>query len=380
KLTWEPLNAGYLAESTGLYIYRKQGAGSYVLCDTVGKRLSELIDTGSWSACPGLIPGVRYDYGIVIKPKAGCPGSTMDIDRGGVCPLPTPTPTPTPPNPWWQVVGGSAYGKMGISSNLYGGTYFIETEPPLEPPASGNDSAGIPMCREVGINTGSGLPSNPHEYNVIGQPDYVCTNYSASVIARQLGITSSMTAETIGTPITDLNTILTAPEVIDLSIDTDTLLYLHSGDLILNPASNWNLGDDKLIIYNDGNVTIHNTNNIVELISLGEKGFFGIVSTGEVTIDANVGSAPSAAYSTPPNWEGLIFTDGVITLEGFGTNDKKLLLSGSYIGCGGVDLQRILPPLDALNNPTEVFIYNPQLAKNTPPELKESQIIWQESL
>jgi hypothetical protein len=90
-----------------------------------------------------------------------------------------------------------------------------------------------------------------------------------------------------------------------------------------------------------------------------------------------------ASNSLQPNIEGVFIANGRIILQSAGSDDKKFVGAGSFVGWSGVDLKRTFEKgqLGRIRNnttPVETFIYRPDFLLNTPELLKSTEMVWRE--
>ena len=316
----------------------------------------------------------RYTKGNSLPATVGAGNGRADF---GVT-TETATPTPVPLAPWWQVWGGHVYGKNNVNSNNMSINQFLLRNDRFLTP----NSAGIPISLSSVAVDGNRFTEHSTLDRVVGQSDYICTNYTLNNFKRQLNINSLSPHEGNQTSVSleDLNANATV-------LPNSTLkIYYLVGNLTLNLNSTWEATND-LIIFVEGSVSINQSGSVEKLIELNDEHFLGIIASGNVTFENNVGytdqtTTPNATNNYA-NWNGWVFsTDGLIISDTTSNpnTEKKLILYGSYIGCGGVELNRQLNSVNDNNNPAELFIYNPILMSQIPSELKESKIVWQEGL
>jgi hypothetical protein len=110
------------------------------------------------------------------------------------------------------------------------------------------------------------------------------------------------------------------------------------------------------------------------------------IANGDITVTSNVGYSDiqtDASQANIASVEGVFVADGVLTIGGqTGVTDRKFIGAGTFVGWGGVDLQRNFDDGDSpqLNNnaATEVFIFRPDLLINAPKAVKSAQMTWRE--
>jgi hypothetical protein len=111
------------------------------------------------------------------------------------------------------------------------------------------------------------------------------------------------------------------------------------------------------------------------------------VVSGSITFDATVGheniDETTPNPSVEPNVEGVFIANGRITVASRGSDDKKFVAAGTYVGWSGVELNRTFDNggLGVFRNtttPSETFIYRPDFVTSTPELFKFSDLIWKE--
>ncbi len=181
------------------------------------------------------------------------------------------------------------------------------------------------------------------------------------------------------------------------SLQTDNLnLFIYDGDLSINDTHNWHVEDgQQVIVFVNGNLTINALNNFEgNVISVEEGSFLAFIVKQNITIGKEVGytlanGLTAGEYlpsTTTPNLEGVFVADQLLISESYNDTaivDKKLIAAGTFVGWAGVNLNRDFND-EALGlehnsyNPTETFIYRPDLVTNMPEEIKSFHQMWQE--
>jgi len=180
-----------------------------------------------------------------------------------------------------------------------------------------------------------------------------------------------------------------------LSTDETTVLY-YDGDLTIDVNDNWQVesGEGVILLIN-GDLTIEDPTGAGQVVTVEQGGYLAMIADGDITIAANVGYEPPAVlgsyvfaspFSTLPNVEGVFVADEELILASNGddVHDRKFIGAGSFVGWQGVQLNRSFQESSTiygaynLYNPTEVFIFRPDLVVNAPAEIEEAQYEWQE--
>jgi hypothetical protein len=160
----------------------------------------------------------------------------------------------------------------------------------------------------------------------------------------------------------------------------------RNGDLSFNPDQTWVITPgEKRVIFVNGNLRFSQIPE--KMITVQPGGFLAFIVSGSITFDATVGhssiSDTQASTSLEPNVEGVFIANGAITIESAGSDDKKFVGAGSFVGWSGVNLPRNFEK-DTFgrvrNNttPTETFTYRPDFLLNAPELIKASTTNWRE--
>lgn len=140
--------------------------------------------------------------------------------------------------------------------------------------------------------------------------------------------------------------------------------YKATGDLTINSQVNLNGSRKVILLVDGGNLNIQGNINI----QAKGQGFFSAIVSGNINID------PSVTHPNQPALEGIFMADGQINT---GAGSNKLYARGSYVGWGGVNLQRDLGASNA-TAPAEYFEYAPELVFTFPSSLTRNRIVWRE--
>lgn len=153
--------------------------------------------------------------------------------------------------------------------------------------------------------------------------------------------------------------------------------YFHSGDLTIQ--SSWDVtSGESYVIFVDGDLYIQDPGGLGELITVSEGGFLAFVVTGDINISEDVGH--SVLANTAGNIEGVYVADGTITVASNGAMDLRFVGEGTFVGWEGVMLGRDFNGgVDNDYYPAEMFVFRPDLVKNTPEKMMRSQMLRQES-
>ncbi len=298
-------------------------------------------------------------------------------------PTPTPTPTLTAAVSWWQSYSGLIYAQSMIKSILPPNFNLVANMT-----SNINNSAGIPLNNTSGIYLGAGGPSAHSSLRqVTGQQSTVCSEYT---IPKLLVMANAQ----IITPST--RGLITSPGEFMSGVgftDFGTYrVFRHSGDLEIDLNSTWNVVGTPFVIFNEGGtITVTNSANNENIIAVANDSFLGLFNSGSIVIEDAVGfSPPQSGTDLSPALTGLFFANDPTGARGSGqiqvlsTNDtateKQFVGSGSFIGCGGVELDREFAASVNDDYASEVFLFNPTLVRNFPTALKDAHVTWSEGI
>ncbi len=153
--------------------------------------------------------------------------------------------------------------------------------------------------------------------------------------------------------------------------------FYHGGDLVINES--WQVNDgESIVIFVNGNLEIRNT------IRVAQGGFLSFIVKGNIIIDPSVGNDDIA--DNTPNVEGMFVANGSIRLPGVGVaqgGDKRFVGAGTFVGWSGIVMERdyddgVDRRLLNNTNPTELFIYRPDLVLRTPAQMRAPRYQWRE--
>ena len=298
-----------------------------------------------------------------------------------------PTATPTPilgaTAPWWQAYSGLIYAQNMIRSVLPPGFNLVTTT--ISGP---NFTAGIPINSSSSIFLGNGGPSAHNTLRqATGHLNSICSDYTIP------NLLISANAQTI-TPDTR-SSVSSSGELLSGTGYRDFgsyRIYRHSGNLVIDLNSTWTISGSPFILFNEaGTTTFANSSGNSNIITVNNGSFFGVFSTGSIIVEDTVGfTTPLSGLGLTPALTGIFFSNdptgspgsGKISIESTGdpATEKQFVGSGSFIGCGGVELNRALTPTYSDAFSSEVFLFNPNLLRNFPMALREAHVSWSEGI
>ena len=293
---------------------------------------------------------------------------------------------------WWQARGGLVYGHTGIRSLL-----------PLNPnsPVPNDDcvtagdyckpflvrktmdeadlSAGIPVTTGLFTSVDNWWTERADEAHANSGVDL-----KSHVRIENYAFFMSQLDETPNADIT--KNISSLGDIPAGREERGARVSYSNGDLTFNPDQTWVISSgEKRVIFVNGNLRFSQIPE--KMISVQPGGFLAFIVSGNITFDPTVGhtsiSDTQANTSLEPNVEGVFISNGAITIESAGSDDKKFVGAGSFVGWGGVNLPRNFEK-DTFgrvrNNttPTETFTYRPDFLTNAPELIKATTTNWRE--
>lgn len=128
-------------------------------------------------------------------------------------------------------------------------------------------------------------------------------------------------------------------------------------------------------VFINGNLTIQPPVGTNQKIKVAKRGFLGFIVKGNITVQPNVGEATTP--HTDPDLEGLYLSNGQFIAEKVSSgSDNQLVVKGTVIAWGGIDLKRSL--FNNNNNPAHRFLYDPFLSRFAPNLLTNTPVHWQQ--
>lgn len=247
-------------------------------------------------------------------------------------------------NAWWQVEGagvyaGSTTGGVTIGSQVPSGNYL------LIPGTAGSVAA---LMRGSGTyDTGDGGLSTS-AWSALTK--YQGRRVDYAYLAAQLGVTTSTSNDW-------------ASEAMDKPVyeATKEFYYLKPSTGEANLSADWSvLSGEKYVVVVDGDLRLdHN-------VTVANGGFLLWVVSGNITV------APTVA-----ELEGLMLSSGNWITETNGGSDTQLVISGSVVSWGSIELNRNLGGA-ANASPAERFVYRPDLLFEMPKKVKTFVMQWAE--
>jgi hypothetical protein len=299
--------------------------------------------------------------------------------------------------PWWQVHGGHIYAEGNMTSliplstcepenNCSSALAVSDVDP--TPPVNVN-SPGFPLTNTGSITTADDGSSYIH---LSAERDQASSAHAQGVqvpernyqyYRDQLGDLVEATLDGTSQPSYD---------------DTDgngLEVYDYSGDLTIGDDSGetWSVAaGETVVVLVDGNLIFDDDHDLEQIVTVDPGGFVAFIASGDMTITSDVGydAYNLAPFESPDgtnaNLEGVYVADGTLTVAGTtDARDEKFIGEGSFVGWTGVEISRdYSQPLTAYGaynsfNPVAHFVSRPDLMINTPIEMQEAQLEWQET-
>jgi hypothetical protein len=282
-------------------------------------------------------------------------------------------------HPWFQVQGGAIMAHLSSGTAIKNPIPTLCTEqngcnPHLITRSGGANTSGFILTGggEVDLRFASGVQTDiidEDEQNRIAR----VTNRSAQERYEYFARLYKFPAS----PTSDFNdTALDAQKPTGTPANANEA-YFHRGDMVVQDAWTVNSGE-SIVVFVDGQLDIRNT------ITVAQGGFLAFIVSGDIVIDASVGSADET--STTPVVEGMYVANGEIRLPSAGLaagGDLKFVGAGTFVGWSGIVMERDYDDgasrrLLNNTNPTELFIYRPDLALRTPTRMRAPRYQWRE--
>ncbi|MDP1743905.1 MAG: hypothetical protein Q8L51_03935 [Candidatus Amesbacteria bacterium] len=251
--------------------------------------------------------------------------------------------------PWWQVSGGGVMAIGGISSKVNSGKTLIKDSP-----------AVLVAGGTIDLN-GQKASSTDWQAN---DPTAISTklNYRYDYWEAKSRVLATVRPASLSTELNSQDQLLGG------SVENGVSYFLVTGNLNINiPLA---LGDQKIVILADGDVTIRNNINFTD-----NTGLFALLAKGDITIDSQVGTDTGTGAdpdTLPAHLEGIFLAGRNFNS---GTGSKQLRIEGPVIGMSSVNFGR------QLNSawPNEYVVFRPDIILNLPKQLLRQNHLWREA-
>ncbi|MBU0978394.1 hypothetical protein KKF92_01040 [Patescibacteria group bacterium] len=281
---------------------------------------------------------------------------------------------------WWQTYGGLVYANNVITSfipNTASSSLFLI----LKNLTSLLDSAGIPLTSYNSILTGDGSYTDRDDQAVVQSANY------AQVVRQDYDYFARFYY--LNDPgLDDMGDSETTTTIYDfdaqpyLLVD-DTLIFKSSGDLNIDLSGTLSPGGpgSKQIVFVAGDIHFLNSSHLTSITSLSQGEFLAFIANGTITFADTIGYADPTTNPTSvaPNVSGLFVADKIVIDSNSGT-DRKFIGEGTFVGWDSFELGRDYDSATNNYDPTEVFIYRPDLVLSAPERIKQPINVWQEIL
>ena len=329
--------------------------------------------TGSSFTIPNLTQAIPYTVPLTLPVLGGyrcvCPSGCTYSQ--------TPTATnvnyyiSSNPLGWWQTANGYVY---ALASS---GT-AIQSQIPASCAASPSTCTAALSTYDAGLNLTSDSTSLTGGGSTItsqvSSTPYIYLNQSATNTHAE-GVTLNGAHEDY-TYFSQLYG-MTSNHVVDftgaqpISPPTDGNAYYANSDVTISTP--WTLNTaDSMVIFVNGNLTI------TQPILVAKGAFLAFIVSGNITFDKSLGSNTS----NTPSVAGVFVANGqIISQSNAPGTDLKLIGEGSFIGWGGVSLQRNFNNANAIRGftePIETFHFRPDFLVTVPTMMTKPLMIWQE--
>jgi len=279
------------------------------------------------------------------------------------------------PDPWFQTQGGDVYGQNGITSSI---------------PAA---CAGNPSCLayfSLVLNGFAGLVSSPDgtsrnfgsgsavegeaDWSVDGSLSRVKNAYSYSYFANLLDVSCEAGKGDNNSYNDDVSCLFDVSSIGDKPDFSSYPVYVYqaSTNNLTITGDNWNVGDEKGIVLISFADSLNGTVTINPQISVGDNGFFALITNGSIKFTQEAGPD-----SSDPLVEGVYIADQRIETNESDDDNQKFIGKGIFFAKEGFALRRDLEGGNA-TSPAELFIFDPQYLFTAPRIFRESLQQWQE--
>jgi hypothetical protein len=264
--------------------------------------------------------------------------------------------TVTGSTPWWQVIESDVITNGDIVSEIPSScTAAVSCTNSIITEGSGNNS-GVASAGN-NINAGTGTVSESNNWQASSSYNGPTYNYDYFEDRSSCGTFSTLGSSTVDS-------------LSDLTSGTQSSGYYwkrYTGST-LTISSNISLGDNKVILFVDGDLRIEGR------ITFNDgTGFFMVVVSGDIIVEPSVGGSADSS----PDLEGIYYTDEQFRT---GTNgigaDEQLHIRGSVAAFDRIVLERSTP--NDATAPAELFEYAPETLLRLPTCIGERSVEWRE--
>jgi hypothetical protein len=144
----------------------------------------------------------------------------------------------------------------------------------------------------------------------------------------------------------------------------DGTYFSGTGNSIRVNNNSWTNISGSYVVFVDGDLDIGWGGSSPDITVNNPGGFLAFVVNGNINIHSNVTKV-----------QGIYIANGTINII---IDPKKFNGEGTFVGWGGVSLNRDVGLPDNLTIPSEMFTYRPDLLLNAPDEFKKPKYEWQE--
>jgi len=251
-------------------------------------------------------------------------------------------------NPWWQTIGGSIHTQRTtgtvLRSRLPAGEYLIKR-------VTGGTSGLLSYGGGTVVLVGGTVSQDGWKAKSL----YTGKTMNYAYFAKNMGVATSGQAKDWA------GDAMTKP-----AYNANKVFYYQDPVGTASLAAVWNVANgQKYVVFVNGDLEIDQN------INVAPGGFLAFIVSGEITVD------PAVTYM-----EGLFVSNGNFStiskyVAGV-TNDSRLLVEGSVITWGSIDLNRNLGDAANATLPAEQVTYRPDLLTNMPDRMKSFALEWKE--
>ncbi|CAN5311463.1 hypothetical protein BH10PAT2_BH10PAT2_2180 [soil metagenome] len=356
---------------SGTAIQADPPVGTTIQAIEGGNNYSGTITSSSYT-----VTNVRYNPSttLSITPPAGyrctCPAgctySGISVPNGNVHFFISNTPVG-----WWQTA--NAYLYAGVTSGP-----AIQSKIPVTCASSGTCTAALSK-----YDSSSTLNSDSTSLSGGGTIDSTDDTSNTYSYLNESGTNSHAEGMALNGPREDYNYFaqlygITNTTTPDFTGDQPTAApangnaYYANGDVNIN--NQWTLNTaDSIVVFVNGNLNVNSP------ILVAKGGFVSFIVKGNITFAKGLGSNSSNA----PTVAGVFVANGqIITESNSPGDDLKFIGEGTFVGWGGVQLQRSFNNTYAARGatePIESFNFRPDFLLTVPEKMTKPLYLWQET-
>ncbi|MFZ2202145.1 MAG: hypothetical protein WAV56_01990 [Microgenomates group bacterium] len=258
------------------------------------------------------------------------------------------------PRPWFQGVGGSLYGKTGITSVISSSLAAADQKLILDDPLTSLAGLAFTNTGSIGLGTSTDAKVSTSQQNATG------TGYDGDPANYNYFKVKMATFD---------KTVWNGSSQPVYNGGANNYQIYTYGTGVENVTINWSPAAGERVIYLiNGNVTV--SGNIT--VPTSSPSFLAVIANGSITFNTNVTRVDGWWVGNSLNFPCVDTTP----LDGSCDNtDVQFVGQGSFIGYDSITFRRD-QDLVNMTQPAEKFIYRPDLMVNAPEPFYVSKFIW----